>query len=186
MNLAKHDPETEMKMDMTPMIDVVFLLIIFFMIITDLTQQDLEDIVLPVAIHATPDTPDPDEWRPIVNIDYSGLMVVRREPYYDPEIDDSTPDPYKRMKEWLSDVSKRMQPGHFTQTADVGICGCGQKPEHKPGTGPMIPDDALMIRADQSTSFRHIQKLMEFCGDKGVQIWKVQLAAAENKEDKDE
>ena len=44
MNLSRHDPETEMDLDMTPMIDVVFLLIIFFMIITDLTQQELEDL----------------------------------------------------------------------------------------------------------------------------------------------
>ena len=49
MNLAKHDPETEMEMNMTPMIDVVFLLIIFFMIITDMTQQDLEELTLPMA-----------------------------------------------------------------------------------------------------------------------------------------
>ena len=44
MNLAKHDADTDMEMDMTPMIDVVFLLIIFFMIITDMTQQDLGDL----------------------------------------------------------------------------------------------------------------------------------------------
>ncbi|MEO0662385.1 MAG: biopolymer transporter ExbD, partial [Planctomycetota bacterium] len=61
MNLAKHDAETDMDMDMTPMIDVVFLLIIFFMVITDLTQRDLEDLHLPLAEQATPDKPDPDE-----------------------------------------------------------------------------------------------------------------------------
>ena len=31
MNLAKHDANTDMEMDMTPMIDVTFLLLIFFM-----------------------------------------------------------------------------------------------------------------------------------------------------------
>ena len=49
MNINKHDAKTEIEMDMTPMIDVVFLLIIFFMIITDLTQQDLEELKLPEA-----------------------------------------------------------------------------------------------------------------------------------------
>ena len=39
MNLNKHKMEEE-KMDMTPMIDVVFLLIIFFMLISDMTQHD--------------------------------------------------------------------------------------------------------------------------------------------------
>ena len=60
MNINKHDAETEMEMNMTPMIDVVFLLIIFFMIITDLTQQDLEELKLPVArAGASKDEPDP-------------------------------------------------------------------------------------------------------------------------------
>ena len=59
MDINKHDPETEMEMNMTSMIDVVFLLIIFFMIITDLTQQDLEEMKLPKAMAAVPDNPDP-------------------------------------------------------------------------------------------------------------------------------
>jgi len=164
MNLAKHDPETEMELDMTPMIDVVFLLIIFFMIITDLTQQELEDLELPTATHAVADKIKPGEWRPIINIPYDGQMVVKREVYYDPEIHDSQAQPYLQVKEWLSLVADKMSQEHFNVDAQ---------------TGPMIPDDFLLIRADQSTPFRHIQKVMAFCGEKGVQIWKVQLAASE-------
>ena len=44
MKLQKTDAQQEMEMNMTAMIDVVFLLIIFLMVITDLTQQDLEDL----------------------------------------------------------------------------------------------------------------------------------------------
>ena len=164
MNLSKHDPETEMEMDMTPMIDVVFLLIIFFMIITDLTQQELEELKLPMALHATADKPDPDEWRPVLNIPFDGRMVVKRETYYDPEVDGQKAVPYGKMKEWLGEVARKMEKAPFNKEA---------------GTGPEIPDDFLLIRADQSTSFRHIQKVMEICGEKGVQIWKVQLAASE-------
>jgi len=159
MNLAKHDPETEMEMDMTPMIDVVFLLIIFFMIITDLTQQDLEELELPVAVYATPDKPDPDELRPIVNVPYDGRMVVRREEYYNPEVDKKN---YDRMKKWLGVVAKRME----------------QEPLNE-GSNVMVPADPLLIRADQVTPFQVIQKIMELCGQQGIQIWKVQLAAAE-------
>lgn len=159
MNLAKHDPETEMDMDMTPMIDVVFLLIIFFMIITDLTQQDLEELELPVAVYATPDKPDPDELRPIVNVPYDGKMVVRREEYYNPEVDKQN---YDRMSKWLGVVAKAME----------------QEPLEE-GKPAMVPADPLLIRADQVTPFQVIQKIMELCGQKGVQIWKIQLAAAE-------
>ena len=106
----------------------------------------------------------PEDWRPIINIPYDGQMVVKREVYYDPEIHDSQAQPYLRVKEWLSLVANKMEKEHFNKEA---------------GTGPLIPADFLLIRADQSTAFRHIQKLMTFCGEKGVQIWKVQLAASE-------
>ncbi|MFT4537601.1 MAG: biopolymer transport protein ExbD [Planctomycetota bacterium] len=168
MNLAKHDPETDMEMNLTPMIDVVFLLIIFFMIITDLTQQDLEELQLPVAQHASPDKPNKDEWRPVLNVPWDGRMVVKRDALYDPEIHDSNADPYKGVKLWLADASDRMVKEHFNKEA---------------GTGPMIPGEALLIRADATTSFKHVQKIMEFCGQKGVEIWKVQLAAAEDSAD---
>ena len=39
--------QEDAKMDMTPMIDCVFLLMIFFVLVIDLSQQDLEDLILP-------------------------------------------------------------------------------------------------------------------------------------------
>jgi biopolymer transport protein ExbD len=154
MNLAKHDPETEMEMDMTPMIDVVFLLIIFFMIITDLTQQDLEDLELPVAISATEDKPDPDEKRPIFNIKHTGSIIVRKEPLYSPETHDGLKDPMVDVKKKLAIIAKNMP----------------RKDD--------LPDDHLMIRGDRSVPFKYVQQVMQECAQKGIQIWKVQLAAS--------
>ena len=167
MDLSKHDPETEMEMNMTPMIDVVFLLIIFFMIITDLTQADLEDLQLPTAKSATPDKPKPDEWRPVLNVLYNGKIVVKRETIYDPEAGEGDEN-YQELQLWLADASKRMEKAPFNDD----------------GTGPLIPDEAVLIRADESTQFREVQKIMEYCGKKGIEIWKVQLAAAEPEKDK--
>jgi biopolymer transport protein ExbD len=162
MNLNQHDPETEMDMNMTPMIDVVFLLIIFFMVITDMTQQDLEDLKLPVAKTAVADKPDPDEFRPVVNIKTDGSIWVKRRQYFDPE----NPDEYKELRAFLSDVAAKMK----------------RDPED-----PMkFPDEPLLIRADMNTPFKYIQKVMEQCGYKGVQIWKIQLAAAEAEKPKDD
>jgi biopolymer transport protein ExbD len=157
MNLAKHDPETDMDMDMTPMIDVVFLLIIFFMVITDMTQQDLEELQLPVAQNAVADKPNPDEFRPIVNIKVDGSIWVKRRMYFDPE----NPDDYKELKGYLKDVADKMEKDAASK----------------------LPDEALLIRADMNTPFKYVQKVMEQCGYKGIQIWKVQLAAAESEKD---
>ncbi|MDF1837416.1 MAG: biopolymer transporter ExbD [Planctomycetota bacterium] len=154
MNLAKHDPETEMEMDMTPMIDVVFLLIIFFMIITDLTQQDLEDLELPIALSATEDKPDPDEKRPIFNIKHTGEIIVRKEPLYAPETHDGFKDPMVDVKKKLAIIASNMP----------------RKDD--------LPDDHLMIRGDRSVPFKYVQQVMQECAQKGIQIWKVQLAAS--------
>jgi len=166
MNLNKHDAGTEMEMDMTPMIDVVFLLIIFFMIITDMTQQDLEELELPIAVEAVEDKPDPKEVRPVINILWSGKMIVKRQEYYDPE----TPDEYKQVSEYLSDQSRQMREKRKRD---------GEKPE----VMESVPDGPLLLRADENTPFHYIQKLMEICGKQGIQIWKIQLAAAQPEEE---
>ena len=170
MNLSRHDPETEMDMNMTPMIDVVFLLIIFFMIITDLTQKELEELVLPVAAFAVPDKPDPDKWRPILNIQYDGKIIIMRILLYDPEVDDNRAKPYERVLEWLAQAAKRMEKAPIDDNDPSSM---------------KIPDEALLIRADQSTPFKHIQKVMEMCGKTGIQIWKIQLAVSVPEGDKD-
>ena len=49
MKLEKENHNTPPELDMTPMIDVVFQLIIFFMLITDMSQKELEELYLPKA-----------------------------------------------------------------------------------------------------------------------------------------
>jgi len=160
MNINKHDAQTEMEMNMTPMIDVVFLLIIFFMIITDLTQQDLEELKLPVAIAAVEDKPDPKKVRPVINILHTGEIIVKREQLFDPETEDTT-----KLETFLSNQARQME----------------KKPmNEKDGTGPLLPDNPLLIRADQNTPFKWIQRVMALCGKQGIQIWKVELAASED------
>ncbi|MFT7679955.1 MAG: biopolymer transport protein ExbD [Planctomycetota bacterium] len=168
MNLAKHDAETDMEMDMTPMIDVVFLLIIFFMIISDMSQKDLEELTLPVATTATEDKPDPKEIRPVVNIPHSGAIITKRKTYYLPETHDKLADPYHEVKRLLSLAASSMP----------------TKGLNEDGSGPQVPDNPLLIRADSSTPFKHLQKVMEVCGLQGIQIWKIQLAASVPEADK--
>ncbi|MHC4507021.1 MAG: ExbD/TolR family protein [Planctomycetota bacterium] len=45
----------EAKMSMTPMIDIVFLLIFFFMVVTDMSNMEIESVALPFALEAEPD-----------------------------------------------------------------------------------------------------------------------------------
>lgn len=62
-------------LSMTPLIDVVFLLLIFFLVASRLSQEDRElDIPLPSAANAMPMTTEPQEI--IVNIDEQGELFV--------------------------------------------------------------------------------------------------------------
>ena len=162
MNLNKHDAQTDMPINMTSMIDVVFLLIIFFMIVTDLSQQDLEELKLPVAKTAVPDQPDPKKVRPVVNIYDSGEIIVKRETLFDPELEDT-----RELEGYLSNQARAMP----------------KKPiNEKDPSSHKVPDNPLLIRADENTPFKYIQKVMELCGKKGIEIWKVEIAAAEDPE----
>lgn len=160
MKLSKRADLPPMEMDMTPMIDCVFQLITFFMLITDMSQRELEVLYLPIAVRAQTDKPTTGEMRPVVNIVSDGRVYVRGKVYYDPQKEDG----YKDLRQYLSDMARRMP----------------RKPlDEKNPKSPLVPDNALLIRADRSTPFKHIQKVMELCGLQGIQIWKVELAAAE-------
>ena len=64
-----------LRMNMTPMIDIVFQLIIFFMIVIDMSQKDLEALELPMSKTAVED--EPEEGRLYVNINRSGSSCRR-------------------------------------------------------------------------------------------------------------
>ena len=51
--------DAHVDQDMTPMIDVVFLLIIFFMVVTELSLSENADLTLPVAEMANVEEPQP-------------------------------------------------------------------------------------------------------------------------------
>ena len=71
----KEEFEKEEELDMTPMIDIVFNLLIFFMVVTDLTQQELANLVLPLAHTAVQDKDNDVDDRVIINIDENGLLL---------------------------------------------------------------------------------------------------------------
>lgn len=65
----------EPRLDLTPMIDVVFNLIIFFMVGTRFADMEREfDVQLPQVGHAQPLTAPPDEI--VINLFANGRVVV--------------------------------------------------------------------------------------------------------------
>ena len=71
--------------DMTPMIDVTFLLIIFFMCVTELADSSKAKLELPLADRAELDVPIPG--RLIINVVKNGEIHVMGQVYSDPELE---------------------------------------------------------------------------------------------------
>jgi biopolymer transport protein ExbD len=141
----------EMKMNMTPMIDVVFLLIIFFMVVVDLSQQELEDLVLPMADMAQKDE-NPEEKRMIINITRKGHYVVKRKDRG--MVDDAINEIRAHLTSWVN----------FFGSKEREADGCFSRP--------------ILIRADKQTEFKYIQKIMFICGEPALKIYKIELACS--------
>lgn len=77
------------EMDMTPMIDIVFLLIVFFMVVTELTVQQAV-VVLPVASESRVEEPQPGSRILFVNVSFDKdgkeLLQLMNDPPVTPEM----------------------------------------------------------------------------------------------------
>jgi biopolymer transport protein ExbD len=186
----------EIVIDMTPMIDMTFLLIIFFILVNDMSKKDLEELKLPIAMEAGHD--EPPERRQILNIrwfpaggvpdgvvaQYSTLgigippdqewsdIVWRGQVLYYPNIDTGgRTDPIRKGRAdyyWkLAQTMENEWVPFFERKMDKTL-------------GIELPDDPILLRADRNTPFKYLQKIMEVCTRDGIQIWKVQLAASED------
>jgi len=161
--------EQEADMDMTPMIDCVFLLMIFFVLVIDLSQQDLEDLILPKATVAVPDE-NPPEVRPIINITQDGRMIYRKNVRYDP-LKDGTSEQVlvAKMRELLIEWKDTVVTDKDVQT--IG------------GRKITVANDPVLIRADKWTEWHWIGKFMTGCSQPEAAFWKLELAMSE--EDKE-
>lgn len=78
----------EADLDLTSMIDVCFLLIAFFIMVTEVTKSEIVEIFLPHASFAQIDTHPPDN-RVIVNIDRAGEVWIHGFNYGQPNFPDN-------------------------------------------------------------------------------------------------
>ena len=146
------DSGAEIGINMTPMIDCVFQLIIFFMICSRITDAELEIVNLPSASEATADK-NPEKKRLIVNI-----MAPTRDGRCEIKVKGKTMDTRKLYTFLRGEASISRDP----------------KDER-------LSTRALLIRADKETPFKYVQAVMQECVKPGVGIWKIQLATSEAK-----
>jgi len=144
------------ELDMTPMIDVVFNLLIFFMVVTDLTQKDLAELTLPIAYMAQEDKDDDPDDRIILNVDKNGALIWRSEPRSLGEIKSILAAQkilyQKKMKREGKNAYETLKSG--AQATKLYV----------------------LLRADKDTPWQHVQWLMTVMAQE--KYYKLQFAAS--------
>ncbi len=163
--MAKKKKALEQKADelnMTPMIDVVFNLLIFFMIVTDMTSKTLENLTLPKSTQAVEDTGDESERRVVINIVQKNPETFAQ----DKEVEII-------IKKKVYDLNSLKE--HLFKQADT----------KRDLTHPSQPSEIfVLIRCDQDIRWREVQWVMQACADPAVRIYKLQFATKERETEK--
>ena len=138
--------------NMTPMIDVVFQLIIFFMLIMDMSKAQLEPLTLPSARKAIKEK-FVDTSMLVMNVMKDGAIKINGKTYWRPKDGDD-------MKKLEDEFEARRQNKAYQEVA---------------GKADWVKYPVL-IRCDRSTHFEHLQKILMIATHHGG-VTKVQLGA---------
>ena len=146
------------EQDMTPMIDIVFLLIIFFMVVAELTLNQAE-VVLPVAPRAVVEEPQPGERVLMINVSLAN--------------EKGKDEPVERIQIGAGEVIPDVKTLTRLLKAEVEAYGKTIPKPNKPGES----DSALqvIIRCDRNAEAGNFHKIFKACTD--AKIFKVSLAA---------
>ena len=150
----KLNVEQSTEMDMTPMIDIVFNLLIFFMVITDLSQKDLANLTLPIAHKAVQDEDNDPHDRLILNIDRFGRLLFREKA--------------RSLDEIATILSEAKRVYNLRQRAK------GKSGYEKVKGGAEASSLFVLLRADRDTPWQHVQWLMTVMAEE--KMFKLQFA----------
>ncbi len=149
------EPEEPEGFNMTPMIDVTFQLIIFFMLVTDMAQREMEELRLPRAARAVKER-FADESLLVVNVRADGSVYIQGRPYFAPPAPGRRPDA-RRLQEVFA---ARRQMKIYQEV---------------PGE-PTHVRYPLLIRADRSAPWQWVQMIMMIAAKEGG-VTRVQMGA---------
>jgi biopolymer transport protein ExbD len=144
---------TGVEMNMTPMIDIVFQLIIFLMIANDMSRKEIEDLTLPTALHAQEDKGLNEKYRLIVNL----LKNERGGP------------PALKVKGQDMDLAVFQQ--FLKSEAD----------RNRENDAVRASELYVLVRADKDSRWQDVQWLMQACADPGIRVYKLQFATEDPK-----
>ena len=140
---------SDLEINMTPMIDVVFQLIIFLMLANDLSRKEIEDLALPDAFNGKEDKGDKEKQRLIVN------LLKAEKPGAPPTL---------KVKGMEMDLATFQQ--FLFPIAD----------RYREEEQPRASEVYVLIRADKKARWQDVQWVMQACADPKIKVYKLQFA----------
>jgi biopolymer transport protein ExbD len=159
MGLARNEMQ-EGKSDLTPMIDVVFQLLIFMMLITSISS--LKDVELPVASMAQPDEKPPKD-RLVIDILKDKVEGSHRGIY---NISSQTYSPRELITRLRSEANKN-------------------RSAEKLPNGESRSETSILIRCDRRVYFEDFERILKMCVNPnwGIFMYKIEIAIAKDDEE---
>jgi biopolymer transport protein ExbD len=153
--------------NLVPMIDIMFLLLLFFMLGADMAQRESVDLVLPKASKIKEDpsnNPDPT----------TTVNIHRKDDTDTPFL--PTAGPGREGEKWVVsvrgiDFTPATLKDRLQADADDN-----PEPSADAAAGRILSARILLIRADQGAPFGFVQRVIEIAG--GVGLYKVEVAGA--------
>ena len=144
--------------NMTPMIDCVFLLMIFFMVTTDLASSGTLELQLPEADAATPDKEE--DLKALISVD---VIDLAHPPAGTPALDPERPPillegrQVESLEALRVALRRRSDPVKFPDLTQPVLAGIGLRPSAR----------HLRIRCDRVQLFSWVSAIMDLAGVRG-------------------
>jgi biopolymer transport protein ExbD len=159
-------------LNMTPMIDICFNLVIFFMLTLDLSSKEYEPLTLAFAGHGVEDKDDPADpiasRKLIVNVLPDGNIVLKGNKW-----NLASTDPKQQM-----DALRALQREMVIVTQDDGLAGVKLREADQHSKIP------LQIHGDRMANWRYVQWIIATASHHKVMMYKVYFSVKKPVEEK--
>jgi biopolymer transport protein ExbD len=163
-------PGEETTLNMTPMIDIVFQLVVFFMLTLDMSSKDYIPLTLPFAHHAVEDKDDPSDpiqnLKVVVNVLPNGKIVLKGKEYA------MTQDDMKGSMEGLKALHREL------------VLATQPDPDH-----PNIREEdqhskvAIQVHGDRAALWRYVQWIIATASSPQVKMYKIYFSVKQPQEE---
>jgi biopolymer transport protein ExbD len=170
----KPEVKEDISPNLIPMIDIMFLLLLFFMLGADMGKKEHEALILPIAdkIKEIPKEKNLQNRQTTINIHHKDDVGVCPVFANDGICRDPTHWGWAiRGKQYTKET---LRPRLEIEAAEAGL-------ENEPGVKKQLSKLKVLIRADAKAPYGDIQKVIERCGEAG--IYKIEVGAAKPPEE---